>query len=123
MVGVLGEIQSSSGRVSLIEGEVVILQVPRICDKGALEWLLVEVGYDDLGNLYPRPFNCGVGGVDPSRFADLAELNQVYQGSARQVPYRTTLNYTAVAPTRFEAGPQGSMLRRDDRKMCSPPLG
>ncbi len=28
--------------------------------------------------------------------------------------YRTTLNFTAVAPPRFEAGPQGSMLRRDD---------
>ena len=32
-----------------------------------------------------------------------------------RVPYRTTLKITAGAIPRFEAGPQGSMLRRDDR--------
>ena len=47
------------------------------------------------------------------------------QGPSKKRPreYRTTLKFTAGAPPRFEADPQGSMLRRDDRKTCSPPLG
>jgi hypothetical protein len=68
---------SSSGRVSLVEGEVVLLLVPRICDEGALEGLLVEVGDDGMGDLYPMPFDCDVRVVDPPCLVDLVELEHV----------------------------------------------
>ena len=71
------EVHSSSGRVPLVEGEEVLLPVPRICNEGALEGFLVEVGNDGLGDLYPRPFDCGVRFVDPSRLADPVELEKI----------------------------------------------
>jgi hypothetical protein len=77
VVWVIREVQSSSGRVPLVAGEDVLLPVPRICNEGALEGFLVEVGYDGLGDLYPKPFDCGVRVVDPSRLADPAELEQI----------------------------------------------
>ena len=77
MVWVLREIHSSSGRVSLGESEEMLLSVPRICDEGALEGFLLEVGDDGLGDLYPMPFDCGVRVVDPSRLVDPVELEQV----------------------------------------------
>ena len=77
MVWVLREIKSSSGRVSLIEGEVMLLLVPRICNEGSLEGFLIEVRDNGLGNLYPMSLNCGVRSVDPSRLADLAKLEHI----------------------------------------------
>ena len=77
MVWVLREVQSSSGRVPLVEGEKMFLPAPRICHEGALEGFLVEVGDDGLGDLYPTPFDCGVRFVDPYRLADLAEFEQI----------------------------------------------
>ena len=53
MVWVLREIQSSSGRVSLVEGEVLLLPVPRICNEGALEGFLIEIGDVSLGICIP----------------------------------------------------------------------
>ena len=52
----------------------MVLPVPRICYEGTLEGFLVEVGDDGLGDLYPRPFDCGVRAVDPSRLVYPAEL-------------------------------------------------
>ena len=77
MVWVLCEVQSSSGRVSLLDGEVVLLPYYRVCDEGALEGLLVKVREDGLGDLYPEPFDCGVRVVDPPCLVDLDELEQV----------------------------------------------
>ena len=37
VVGVLGEIQSSSGRVPLVEGDEVLLPNPLVGDEGALD--------------------------------------------------------------------------------------
>ena len=74
MVWVLREIQSLSGRVFLVEGEKILLPFPRICNEGALEGFLIEVQDDGLEDLYPRPFDCGVRDVDPSRLVDSAEL-------------------------------------------------
>jgi hypothetical protein len=77
VVWVLREVQSSSGRIFLVEGEVMLLPVPRFCNEGALEGFLIEVGDDSLGNLYPRPIDCGLRAADPSRLGDHAELEQV----------------------------------------------
>ena len=77
MVWVLREVQSSSGRISLVEGEEVLLPVPRMCDEGALERLFVEVGDDGLGDLYLMPIDCDVRAVDPSCLVDHVELEQV----------------------------------------------
>jgi len=77
VVWVLRKSQSSSGRVFLVEGEVLLLPVPRICNEEALEAFLIEVGDDSLGDLYPRPFDYGVWVVDPSRLVDPAELGQI----------------------------------------------
>jgi hypothetical protein len=56
----------------------VLFLVLRICDEGALEELLVEVGDDGMGNLYPiMPFDCGVRAIDPSCLADPAKLEQI----------------------------------------------
>jgi hypothetical protein len=77
VVWVLREVQSSSGRVSLVESEEVLLPVTRICNEGSLEGFLVEVGDDGPGDLYPMPFDCDVRIVDPSHLADLDELEQI----------------------------------------------
>ena len=77
MVWVLREVQSSSGRVSLVEGEGMLLPDPRVCDEGALEGLLVKVGDDGLGDLYPRPFYCDVRVDDPPYLVDPTKLEQV----------------------------------------------
>ena len=77
MVWVLREVQFSSGRVSLVEGEIVLLLVPRLCDEGALKGLLVEVGDDGLGDLYPKPIDCDVKVVNPPCLANSGKLEQV----------------------------------------------
>ena len=48
VVGVLGEIQSSSGRVPLVEGDEVLLPDPLVGNEGALEGFPFEVGDDCL---------------------------------------------------------------------------
>ena len=60
----------------------MLLLVPRICNEGSLEGLLVEVGDYGLGDLYPRPFIFDVRVVDPSRLAYLADLKQIKPCSA-----------------------------------------
>jgi hypothetical protein len=77
VVRVLREVQFSSGWVSLVEGEKVCLLVPRVSYEGALEGFLVQVGDDGMGDLYPRPFDCGVRVVDPSRLDDPVEFEQI----------------------------------------------
>ena len=77
VVGVLREVQSTYGRVSLVECEEVLLPISLVCDEGVLKELLFEVGDDGLRNLYPWSFYCGVRAVDPSRFSDSTELEQV----------------------------------------------
>ena len=70
MVGVLREVQSASGRVSLVECEEVLLPISLVCDEGELKGLLFEIGDDGMGNLYLWQLYCGVRAVDPSRFTD-----------------------------------------------------
>ena len=77
VVGVLCEVQSASGRVSLVDGEEVLLPIPLVCDEGESEGFLFEVGDDGLGNLYLWPLYRGVRAVDPSRLTDPIELEQV----------------------------------------------
>ena len=77
VVRVLCEVQSSSGWVSLVEGEVVLCPRSSVCDEGALDGLLDEVGDDGLGDLYPRPFFGDVGDVNPPCLVDLVELEQI----------------------------------------------
>ena len=84
VVRVLREVQYSSGRVPLVEGERAFLPVPRIGYQGALERFVVKAGDDGLGDLYPRPFNCCVRVVDPSRLIDPVEFEQIQQSSAVQ---------------------------------------
>jgi hypothetical protein len=55
----------------------MLLPAPRICNEGALEGFFIEVGDDGLGDLYLRPFDCGVRVVDPSSLVDPAELEQI----------------------------------------------
>ena len=58
---------------------------PRICNERALEGFVIEVGDDSLGDLYSKPFDCGVWDVDPSRLVDPAELEQIHQCYVVQV--------------------------------------
>ncbi len=48
-------------------------------------------------------------------------INESLVTLKKRTPYRTTLKFTADAAPRFEAGLQGSMLRRDDRKRAPLP--
>ena len=84
VVRVLREVQSSSGRVPLVEGERVFLPAPHIGYEGTLEGFAVQVGDNGMGDLYSRPFNCCVRVVDPSRLVDLAEFGQIPQRFAIQ---------------------------------------
>jgi hypothetical protein len=55
----------------------MLLPVSRICNQGALEGFLTEVGDDSPGDTYSRPFDCGVRALDPSCLADCDELEQI----------------------------------------------
>ena len=72
-----------------------------------------------------RFFSCMTGIINAPQVQGAEDLarHRPQRMQGERVAYRTTLHFTAVAPPRIEAGPQGSMLRRDDRNTCSPPLG
>ncbi len=78
IVLVSGEVESTSGWVPLVEGEVVFLPCPFVGVESELKGLLVEITDDGLWNLNPKPFHCDVGAIDHSDFGYFAELEKVY---------------------------------------------